>query len=474
MAVDPVDDCTFWMTGEYYTKESEEFSDFTWLTRIGRFKFLECPPAPRAFVAGTVTNAANGQPLPDVELTAAAYTRETDISGQFGPAMIAPGSYTLRASARGYRDATVNFTVNNGEATHLDISLQPVPVVDVTRAELANESCRLNHAAEPGETVTVNVTLRNTGALATQNITATLVASGGVIAPGPAQNYGSLPADGSVVARPFTFTVSPDLPCGSAIILTLRLTDGGQDLGNLTVEIPSGSTRYALVENFDRTIGGLPIGWTSWAATAQRRWTISTTRNQSPPNSAFSPDVNQVGVNELVSPPFRITSRDSWLTFRNWYDLETTFLRNRLFDGSVLEIKIGEEAWQDILASGGSFESGGYDGQLDSCCQNPLAGRLAWSGRSGPNEEAEFITTRVKLPSSAAGHTVQFRWRIGTDVGTFREGQYIDDLTVTDGYSCNCSNAVSGVSSGNSAVNERATAARTLQGQRKPTIVNFK
>ena len=34
MSVDPADDCTFWMTGEYYTHDSEEFSDFTWLTRI--------------------------------------------------------------------------------------------------------------------------------------------------------------------------------------------------------------------------------------------------------------------------------------------------------------------------------------------------------------------------------------------------------------------------------------------------------
>jgi hypothetical protein len=47
MSVDPVDDCTFWMTGEYYTLESQNFSDFTWLTRIGKFKFPECTAAPK-------------------------------------------------------------------------------------------------------------------------------------------------------------------------------------------------------------------------------------------------------------------------------------------------------------------------------------------------------------------------------------------------------------------------------------------
>ena len=126
------------------------------------------------------------------------------------------------------------------------------------------------------------------------------------------------------------------------------------------------------------------------------------------------------------------------MQFRNWYELETTFLRNKLYDGSVLEIKIGANDWQDIEASGGSFLSGGYDGTLDSCCQNPLSGRRAWSGRSGANQTSEFVTSKAKLPAAAAGQNVRLRWRVGTDIGTFREGQYIDDLIVNDGYVCAC------------------------------------
>lgn len=126
------------------------------------------------------------------------------------------------------------------------------------------------------------------------------------------------------------------------------------------------------------------------------------------------------------------------LQFRNWYELETTFLRNRLYDGSVLEIKIGDGAWADIEAAGGVFLSGGYDGVIDACCSNPLAGRRGWSGRSGPNSVSEFITSRVRLPASAAGNSVRLRWRIGTDIGTFRTGQFIDDLVVTDGSVCDC------------------------------------
>ena len=38
MTIDPVDDCTFWYTTEYY----DTTSSFNWRTRIGNFKFAEC------------------------------------------------------------------------------------------------------------------------------------------------------------------------------------------------------------------------------------------------------------------------------------------------------------------------------------------------------------------------------------------------------------------------------------------------
>ena len=143
-------------------------------------------------------------------------------------------------------------------------------------------------------------------------------------------------------------------------------------------------------------------------------------------------------MNELISPAFQIVTPNAELQFRNWYELETTFLRNRLYDGSVLEIKIGNADFQDIEIAGGIFLSGGYDGVIDTCCQNPLGGRRGWSGRSGINQTSEFITSKVKLPASLQGQTVQFRWRIGNDIGTFREGQYLDNLIVSDGFICSC------------------------------------
>ena len=224
----------------------------------------------------------------------------------------------------------------------------------------------------------------------------------------------------------------------------MQLQDGAENLGTVTINLFTGKPRIAFNEDFDnKPLPNLPAGWTTSATGAQQVWKTTETRFQTPPNSAFSPDPNQVGLNEMTSPVISINSSNAEIQFRNWYELETTFLRNRLYDGAVFEIKIGANDWQDIETAGGIFLSGGYDGVIDACCQNPLAGRRGWSGRSGIEQTSQWITSKAKLPATAAGQNVQFRWRVGTDIGTFREGQYIDDIVVSDGYVCACQNNTS-------------------------------
>jgi FG-GAP-like repeat len=449
MSLDPADDCTFWYTNEYYTQASEDESDFGWLTRIGRFKFDECQPGVRANLTVTLINDATNQPIPggivkvfiNTAASAAPYIRQTQSNGSTEPIWFVPGTHTVRGEARGFRTNSADVSVPPVPAgsTSITLRLQPIAVFENPSLNITAESCTPNNAIDPAETVTVNIALQNTGAQATTNLVATLLPTGGVTNPGAAQNYGALPVGGAAVQRPFTFTASSALHCGDRISLTLQLQDGAENLGTVTINLPTGTPRVAFTENFGTTgAPELPAGWTTSATGAQMPWTRATTRFETPPLSAFSPAPNQVGVNELVSPAFSITSPNAELQFRNWYELETTFLRNKLYDGSVLEIKIGAADWQDIETAGGVFLSGGYDGALDACCQNPLAGRRAWSGRSGINQTSTFITSKAKLPASAAGQTVRLRWRVGTDIGTFREGQYIDDLLVTDGYACTC------------------------------------
>ncbi len=445
MSVDPVDDCTFWMTGEYYTLESQQFHEMTWLTRIGRFKFPECTPAPRAVVTGAVTNSANGQPIAGATVSASVYSRLTAANGSYGQLAVVPGEHTVTASARGFRADSVSFVLTNGQTVMQNFALEPIPVLNNVSNQLSTESC-VNGAPEPGEFVTILVSLRNTGSVATQDLIATLMTGGGIILPSPPQNYGAMSVNGPTVARPFMFRISPSVPCGSRVTMTIHLQDGPSDLGNLAIELQIGKQQIAFSESFDRTpLGFLPPRWSraethsnQFEPPGERNWRVSNARSMSSGKAAFSRDLQFVGVNEMVTPAFRVDSAEARVRFQNWYELETTFLRNRRYDGSILEIKIGNGAWQNITAAGGVFESGGYDGPIDTCCQNPLGGEPGWSGRSGVNQSSEFILSVARLPAAASGQFVQLRWRMGTDVGTFREGQYIDDLVVTDGYRCGC------------------------------------
>ena len=158
------------------------------------------------------------------------------------------------------------------------------------------------------------------------------------------------------------------------------------------------------------TAPALPAGWTTSATNAQSTWVTQTSVRDTTPNAAFSPEASNAGINELVSPGIVLPAGSAQLTFKNNYNLEAD--ANGYYDGGVLEIKIGSGAFSDVLAAGGSFISGGYNGTISTGYSSPLAGRQAWSGSSGG-----FVTTMVNLPAAVAGQTIQLRWRCATDVG---------------------------------------------------------
>jgi hypothetical protein len=443
MSIDVSDDCTFWYTNEYYSLESEAESPFGWLTRIGKFRFAECVNAPRTTIQGIVTNSNNSQPIANALVTAnSTFSRGTNSNGNYGTLLLVPNTYSITASAKGFRSQTISVSTSNGQVLTQNFALEPIAVLVDSGSQITAESCAINQTIDPGEAIQINLTLRNTGSRDTANLIATLQPTGGVINPSNAQTYGALAVNGATVSRPFSFTANSSLVCGDVITLTLNLQDGSENLGTASFNFNAGKRRFAVDEEFDNfPLPNLPIGWTTSATGAGVNWVTTETSFGTPPNSVYSATPNQIGSNELTTPIFSIVSPTAELEFRNKYDLESTFLRNRLYDGSVLEIKIGSGGWQDILAAGGVFLSGGYDGTIDSCCQNPLAGRLGWSSKSGLNNVAVFITTRVKLPTSASGQNVQFRFRIGTDIGGTREGQFIDDFKILDNYEC-CSDVL--------------------------------
>jgi hypothetical protein len=131
----------------------------------------------------------------------------------------------------------------------------------------------------------------------------------------------------------------------------------------------------------------LPAGWTSSATGVQSPW-VTQTPGDGAPNSAFSTDPTYIGINELDSPPFSVPAGTAQLSFRNNYNLETGPGTDG-FDGGVLEIKIGTNAFTDILTAGGTFATGAYNSIIDTHY------RIRWRvGRLG----AEILVGTLRRP----------------------------------------------------------------------------
>jgi hypothetical protein len=425
LSVDPNDDTTFWYTTEYYGSTSSG----SWQTRVGRFQIAtNSPPAPKGTLQGTVTDSSSGLPISNIVVrTTSGFFRVTGTSGTYSMA-VPPGAYTLFASGPcGGAVTNSGVTVTKGGTTTQNLSLNTSgsPLIATNGATLTAESCiPTNGAIDPGETVTVNFGLKNTGCGNSSNLVATLQATGGITSPSSPQTYGIVTNGGTTVSRPFTFTASGT--CGSNITATLQLQDGLTNLGTVMYTFTLGVLATPVSQYFDGvTAPSLPAGWTTSAGGAESAWVTSTTLADTPPNAAFSPDPGSIGSNTLVSPVIPIITSSAKLTFRNNYSLETGY------DGGVLDIKIGGGSFQDILTAGGSFAQNGYVTTISTCCGNPVSGRQAWSGSSGG-----FLTTIVNLPAAASGQNIQLRWMCGTDSSVGYSGWYIDTILINDGFSC--------------------------------------
>jgi hypothetical protein len=368
-----------------------------------------------AFTTLTVTNTATDTNIPAATLTY--LLTVTNAAGIVTNATISTNGI-ITWTATSAQDQTTNvFTtiVSNFNAIAVNaqrlsatnsftVMVNGKPVIVTNSTSLVAETCvPTNNAIDPGETVTVLFSLKNTGLVSTTNLVATLLETNGVSSPSAPQTYGVLVGGGAPVGQTFTFTANA--ACGSTIAAILQLQDGSLNLGTVTNFFTLGALGLIYSEGFDGvTAPALPAGWTTASSGAQSNWVTQTTVKDAGTNAAFANDGTTTGLSELVSPSILLPAGPSQISFRNNYNFETGAGTNG-FDGGVLEIKIGTNAFIDIITNGGTFVSGGYGSVIDSHYLNPLSNRWAWSGNSGG-----FITTTVILPAAASGQNVQFRW----------------------------------------------------------------
>src|SRR5262249_24991874 len=95
-------------------------------------------------------------------------------------------------------------------------------------------------APDPGETVTANFPILNTGDGATSNLVGTMQTSGGITPVTPTRTYGVVTPGGGAVSQPFTFVATG--ACGSTVTASIQFQDGATNLGTLNYTFQLGTT----------------------------------------------------------------------------------------------------------------------------------------------------------------------------------------------------------------------------------------
>jgi hypothetical protein len=119
VTVDPVDDCTFYYTNEYYKKTSE----FYWKTRIGYFKFAQCTPPPQGTGAFVVTACSGGAPTHNASVSIDNRPYGATRADGTYDAVLPPGQHSYAVSHPGLAPKTGNFTIVNGQSTPVEVCL---------------------------------------------------------------------------------------------------------------------------------------------------------------------------------------------------------------------------------------------------------------------------------------------------------------------------------------------------------------
>lgn len=187
-------------------------------------------------------------------------------------------------------------------------------------------------------------------------------------------------------------------------------------------------------ENFDSVMPpALPPDWLATNAQGPPPlWVTSNSGVPMPPADSF-PNALYIDDPPVVSDKLL----DGWfvdffedccvlLVFRHNFNLEASEVDPHIgYDGGVLEMSTdGGNTFQDILAAGGSFVTGGYNRTIATDRGSPIAGRQAWSGNSGG-----FITTAVNVPFIQ--EPGRLRWRMASDDSGGNEGWRVDTLHMT-------------------------------------------
>lgn len=315
----------------------------------------------------------------------------------------------------------------------------PVLIGNVTFSETIPSDW--DGAVDRCERFTVAVSLRNVGTATATGVSATLSTSTPGVALGArTATYPDVLPDGSPTppSAPMVAHLLSCVACAQDVVFAVAIRADGVPTRTETHAVRVGKPRVDLLETFDHVSPpALPAGWTTATAGTSPPLSFRSTSSVSatPPNAVttMARFNTRAAVSELVSAPFtlRRSSQGARLSFRHVYDFAAGF------DGAVLEMSIDGAGFVDVLASGATFLSGGYTGEIADA-ENPLLGRRAWTA---PASGLRVTDLFIPLTPAPVDRQVRLRWKAGWGEG-LEEGPagfwWIDDIVLSD-YDCGSS-----------------------------------
>ena len=216
-------------------------------------------------------------------------------------------------------------------------------------------------------------------------------------------------------AIPETTTYQPSTPLEGGRCYWWRV-DAANACGTGNWSTPFHFATAALDIAFSDDLESGDGSWTHEAVDGKDDWVISTAESHSPTSAWYAPNPEKITDTRLWNTAPVPLGDDEMLSFWHRYQIEENF------DGAVLEISTdGGSTWTDL---GPYITANGYTGTVSVNYQNPLGGRLAWTG-----DLTEWTEVTVDL-SSFAGQSVNIRWRLGSDRMVGTAGWYIDDVRI--------------------------------------------
>jgi carboxypeptidase T len=291
------------------------------------------------------------------------------------------------------------------------------PWPDVISTVIDDVGGNNNGQADPGEQVSIVLTVRNKGLSTITGLTAAISTDDPFVSSidDGSTSFGDLStyqeADNS--GDPFLFTTYWFTPEGWKVPVDVTFTDAGGLSKTVTVRIPVGTSAVVEDWTFEANNGGFTQSGGGWAWGTPSSGPYGAHSGTKLWATNLSGNYGSSADWRLESPQIDLTAVSlAELTFWHWYDFETPN-----WDGGNVKISVSGGAFQLITPEDG------YDGVVDSY-NGVIGGEQAFIGNGMSWRQETFDL------SPYAGNNVRIRWHFGSDSYVTEDGWYVDDVQV--------------------------------------------